>query len=34
MEEALQQAGDMPPDAVSRLVRRVGEEVPNVVRKL
>lgn len=33
-EEALRQAGEMPPDAASRLVRKVGEELPKVVRKL
>ena len=33
-EEALRQAGQLPPTAASRLVRRVGEELPKVVRKL
>lgn len=32
-EEALRQAGTLPPQAVSRLVRKVGEEFPKVVRK-
>ncbi|HIE25896.1 TPA: hypothetical protein EYP66_01260 [Candidatus Poribacteria bacterium] len=34
MEEALKDAGEMPPDALSRMVRRIGEELPKVVRKL
>jgi hypothetical protein len=34
MEEVLRQAGQMPADAFSRLVRRIGEEFPKVVRKL
>ena len=33
-EEAIRQAGEMPPDALSRLVRRVGEALPKVVRTL
>ena len=33
-EEALQQAGEPAPAALSRLVRQVGVEVPKVVRKL
>lgn len=33
-EEALRQAGEMPSDAVSRLIRKVGEKLPAVVRKL
>lgn len=33
-EEALRQAGELPSQAVSRLVRKVGEEFPKVVRKL
>lgn len=33
-EEALRQAGAVPPDALSRLVRKVGEALPKVVRKL
>jgi len=34
MEKALRQAGEMPSDALSRLVRKIGEELPKVVRKL
>jgi hypothetical protein len=34
MEDALQRGGNMPPEALSRLVRKVGEELPKVVRKL
>ncbi len=34
MKEALQQAGEMPSDALSRLVRKIGEKLPEVVRKL
>jgi hypothetical protein len=34
MEDALQRGGDMPPEALSRLVRKVGEELPRMVRKL
>ena len=34
MSEALRRAGEMPSDALSRLVRRIGEELPKVVRKL
>jgi hypothetical protein len=34
LEEALQQAGNVPLDAKSRLIRKVGEELPKVVRKL
>lgn len=34
MDEALRQAGELPPDALSRLVRRIGEELPKMVRKL
>ena len=33
-EEAIRQAGEMPPHAMSRLVRKVGEELPTLVRKL
>ena len=33
-EEAFRQAGSVPPDALSRLIRKVGEELPKVVRKL
>jgi hypothetical protein len=33
-EEAVRQAGTVPPDALSRLVRKIGAEVPKVVRKL
>ena len=33
-EEAFRQAGSVPPDALSRLVRKVGEELPKVVQKL
>jgi len=33
-EEALRRAGSVPPDALSRLVRKVGEELPKVVSKL
>lgn len=33
-EEAIRQAGAMPADALSRLVRKVGESLPKVVRKL
>ena len=34
MKKALKQAGEMPSDALSRLVRRIGDELPKVVRKL
>jgi hypothetical protein len=34
MKEALKKAGEMPSDALSRMVRRIGEELPKVVRKL
>lgn len=34
MDEAIRQAGQMPSDALSRLVRRIGEDLPKVVRKL
>lgn len=34
MNEALKGAGEMPSDALSRLVRRIGENLPKVVRKL
>ena len=34
MKEALMGAGEMPSDALSRIVRRIGEELPKVVRKL
>ncbi len=34
MEEALKDAGEMPSDALSRLVRRIGEDLPKVVCKL
>ncbi len=34
MREALKEAGEMPSDALSRLVRRIGEDLPKVVRKL
>ncbi len=34
MEKALRQAGGMPSDALSRLVRKIGEELPKVLRKL
>ncbi|MGH9840377.1 MAG: hypothetical protein ACREEM_16480 [Blastocatellia bacterium] len=33
-EEALQQAGEPPVGVLSRLVRKVGEELPPLVRKL
>ncbi|MEP7343435.1 MAG: hypothetical protein ABI977_37290 [Acidobacteriota bacterium] len=33
-EDALQQAGEAPAGALSRLVRKVGEELPPLVRKL
>lgn len=33
-EEAIQQAGSVPPDVSSRLIRQVGQELPKVVRKL
>ncbi|MBI4605724.1 MAG: hypothetical protein HY721_27470 [Planctomycetes bacterium] len=33
-EEALRRAGHVPPGVPSRLVRKVGEELPKVVRKL
>ena len=33
-EEALQQAGESPAGALSRLVRKVGEELPPLLRKL
>lgn len=34
MDEALKQVGELSPDALSRLVRRIGEELPKTVRKL
>lgn len=34
MKEAIREAGEMPSDALSRLLRRIGEELPKVVRKL
>ena len=34
MGEALREAGEMSSDALSRLVRRIGEDLPKVVRKL
>ncbi|MBM3239312.1 hypothetical protein FJZ31_23715 [Candidatus Poribacteria bacterium] len=34
MKEALKKSGEMPSDALSRLVRRIGEDLPKVVRKL
>ena len=33
-EEALRQAGELAPTALSRLVRQVGVELPTVVHKL
>ena len=33
-EEVHRQAGSMPFDALSRLVKKVGEELPKLVRKL
>jgi hypothetical protein len=32
-EEALRQAGEPPADVLSRLVRKVGEELPSLLRK-